>query len=319
MDDFMLNIISMDFDVDLLTTNDGKALFYAQRDYLIHFVVYQNGMIQQLHIPRFVLAERYSIVLSGKYDDRHVFFINKFLGVTKGVDDSLSLIVNGDKYNFNKKDNSGFYGIIINDVKKYEQGRKMIERNDGGCVLKDVVSAYGKDIFSDECNIELLSAIAFETLVSESKNKKTLSIFLLYSKFLAGKYKFTKSIVNKIIKTLNSIYIDENLNAHIDRIYNKLVENKILRELEEDKPDLSEYTKYGFNNLSETGRAVFAELTARVKGHFILLFGYAASLIDKNELIEILTEGCQPDSKYEQETRSILSIVDEFKKMVKKH
>ena len=323
MEDFMIDVIPYDFDVKILSNQEDACLFYGFKKGYVHFVKYYGQYIVQQHIPRFEFARCFEILLRTEIDNPAMPVADKFntrLMAAKYSQEDYSIFFGKHMFPLKLSESIEFFKDIQKDVKKYKAAMKSVKREGDKFFIDTIVSAYGSELFTDDGNSDILTAIAFENKIFKNLTASPpVSIYALYSMLLEKKYVFTSAEFGAMAEKHFSI-VPEELGEDLKNIYDK-VQSNYFSDLSADTG--KEYTtiektkkiKKAYSSLKPYQKSQFAELFDVHGVPFFLIFAFVSDIIDVFEYFDIISRGYQPDSDQEQSIRYESSVIASFGKL----
>jgi uncharacterized protein (TIGR02145 family) len=316
MDDFMIDVIPHDFEVELLRKEEDVCLFYRFKRGIVHFVKdFDNSIVQQ-HISRVTLArylERFFHSDMGTPDKPMAVPLNENVLIRKFTEDTIQLQFGQHTFEFTFDSDKEFFAILKQEAENYRKAVSEVKFQNESCFLEKIKTVDGNRMESIECNSDMLTAIAFEYLISEPKTSKTsISFWELYSWYKEGDIEISSNWTDHMAQFYACK--DEDLLS----IYSALLRSKYLDSFGEDEavePDnCSDLIALALKRLSSVQKIQFKTLYSLFHHPFVLPLAWVTGVMDTYDYKDITGGGFQPDSENVQFLSYVLAVLEDFGK-----
>ena len=317
-DNFMLTIIPHDFSVELLAQSDNKALFYALRKNVWHFVLLEsrNGVnnITQLHVPRFIMAMAVKSLLTNfnksfKNGLRYRLWgdVDICIRDKKRFDIDLMLTDNGLPTSFSK--------VLKQDLLVLDRAEKKVITKDGLYILPRSKTYSGNPVSSTSRG--LIKAIAFEReslgKLDAKRNFGIYSAFCTMRDFCTDAKVSISELKDHVVGQFQ--YAPESLPKEDLELLMKVQKVFLSKpiwgtEINMEKEQAVQILAEGMAKLTKVQRAQFVLMNGMHAAGLFLPLAVITKLIDFRKYIWYKTLLFQPDSKEEQKLRTETTYIE---------
>lgn len=325
MDDFMMDMIPIDFEVKQLVKNDASVLYYRFKDGYVHFVKYGNNTIDQTHILRYKLAVCFNYLFETEGAPPEYFLADHLMfrkviayskRGTKRDAGEFTIQYGLDKYEINKSDHKEFFKLVVSEVKAYNKAYAILDKANFNESLKGYNTLYGSELTVKTDNVHQLLPFIFDTFTLKNPRSKTLlSYHLLYSRMLDKRFVFTKKELREIAQSFS--YFDPEQMSEIEHLLN-IVQYNVFGEIFWSKEsmasedELVKILSEGFNELTIAQQVMLKSIYKQHHIFILVVLAFITGEISEGKYL-MHTTGCyQPDSKEEQSIRYHSALINFF-------
>ena len=340
----MISQTKLDFDVELLATDDESALFADLRKGgakrvstahgpwqthvmgVWHFVavtghgnIFQN---RQWHIPRYVMARE--MALRNRVFEQ---FGNRSGSPIAGAIGGLpTRMANSEKLEIHLQDgviftlDPAFTRKLQDDIPLLEKAQKKVRERGDMFYIPELKTPAGHDVESS--SRELMEAIAFENLTLKRLTAENFGIYSAYCTYrdFDTSVEFPDDLIRELVKTQFECDIDtqtsDEMGGLIALVQKKLLTKPIWGKGIKMKPaQAEEILAEGIKSLARHQRVQFILMNGMHSAGLFLPLAMNLGFCTDDQYAEYMCQGFAPDSPEEQERRKEIAYIKLYGKL----
>ena len=318
MADFMIRIIEHDFNVKILSKNEGSVLYYGFKESFVHFVLYEQHTIYQAHIPRLKCAIGFEYLMEKSEASPCDYQASNSILFTEAGENQFQITFGKNTFELSPQDQPDFFAAVNADIKAYKQAYEVIDKGSFNKSITKIDSYTKKPVLLKPENLHLLLVFLFEQLISENeKSTGSFSFPELCNNLWENKLTLSGPAFRKMAESLGQYSLGPDSDLFQIIQYNVFGEFFWSNDSAKSVDEVSKILKDGYKKLTQTQKAAFKALHKGHKVPVLLIFGFVTGEISFTDYLKYTTHSLQPDSREEQKIRMDATMVDYFFRFAK--